>query len=1081
MAGRADVMAGRAYVSLYAKRDLLTRGLQAARTELNTFGSDMMRMGAQIVATTAAIATPVAFATKTFADFDDAMRTVGAVSQSTAAELQSMTDVAKRLGATTSFTAIQVAQLMGELGRAGFKPDQVNAMTGAVMNLARATGTDATLASGIMAATVRQFALEAGDAARVADVLTHAANATFNSVESLGESLKYAGPVAAELGLSLEETAAILGTLGNVGIQGSEAGTALRRLGVISAATGEDLKKIFDINNVDMAGNLRPLVSIMDDIGKSIENLPTAEKVAKLNEAFGLLGITSASVLSRTAGSTADLANELRNVSGVADRTAKSMDAGLGGAFRIIWSAVEGLQIALGKALAGSLQTITNTITAVIGRASEWVGANEDLVTTISAVTTSVAALGVALVGVGIAAKASSGIVAAAGMAYKIAAFGAAAAWGAVSIAFSILTIKTRISAAIASTAWTVASSVIVAAWKTAGTLITAAMSTAILVASAAVITSAWVGAVAAISVAVFGLETVLATTAAIATAAWTSAGGAVTAVWVATSGAVATAWAASSATISALAGVAVGAWLSGAGLMGTATAVLGAAFTAAGGTGVLSATLVGAAWSASGAAASIAWSAFTAILGTVFTASNLLVFAAFAVKTAWAAAWLAVSGPILPLVIALGAVVAAIGAITAAATIATVRAMDFSKAWTIARDTLSSVIAIAKQVGGILMTALQQGDYDVAFKASMAGVKLVFATLVDSMGEMWTTFWDGAWQSVKTFMAEFAKLSSKVVVAVAKAIANPVTGQYELSQTISELTKDINLNFSIDTKGMASQAKAELDRLENELADRQAKRDAENKAKADAEAAAAGNAATLGASGEGQAFGDQSAAQMDGAAAAEEAKSAFDRETESIRQQIIALREGEDAAERFRLSKQGLTDAEIDQVMALRAEQEAITKEQENARRIVERIQDYADADYEKNKLTPAEIAAKEKAAIDLNLKQGRIDAKTAQEGMAEADIRQAEREHQERLKKLRGEGDAAFGSQSFGLKSGGASAATFSAQSLLSMGSGAGQGPQLKALLDTKKILEFQTKQQQELSEAQIAAIKNSKMKHA
>jgi hypothetical protein len=246
----------------------------------------------------------------------------------------------------------------------------------------------------------------------------------------------------------------------------------------------------------------------------------------------------------------------------------------------------------------------------------------------------------------------------------------------------------------------------------------------------------------------------------------------------------------------------------------------------------------------------------------------------------------------------------------------------------------------------------------------------------------------------------------------------------------------------------------------------------------------------------------------MDGAAAAEEAKSAFDRETESIREQIIALREGEEAAERFRLSKQGLTDAEIDQVMALRAEQEALQKEQENARRIVERIQDYADADYEKNRaltdaeqeakrkgtltpeqaaaiknreLTPAQIAAKEKAAIDLNLKQGRIDDKTAAEAMAEADIRQAEKEHQERLKKLRGEGDAAFGSQSFGLKSGAASAATFSAQSLLSMGSGAGQGPQLKALLDTKKILEFQTKQAQELAEAQIAAIKNSKMKHA
>lgn len=1072
MAGRADVMAGRAYVSLYAKRDLLTRGLQAARADVNKFGSDMIRMGAQVVAATAAIAAPVAFATKTFADFDDAMRAVGAVSQATAAELQAMTDVAKKLGATTSFTAIQVAQLMGELGRAGFKPDQVNAMTAAVMNLARATGTDATLASGIMAATIRQFSLQAGDAARVADVLTHAANATFNSVESLGESLKYAGPVAAELGLSLEDTAAILGTLGNVGIQGSEAGTALRRLGVISAATGEDLKKIFDINNVDMAGNLRPLVSIMDDIGKSIENLPTAEKVAKLNEAFGLLGITSASVLSRTAGSTADLANELRNVSGVADRTARDMDAGLGGAFRIIWSAVEGLQIALGKALSGSIQRVTDTMTALISKATEWVGANEDTVTSLAAVTIAVAALGSTMIGLGIAAKVTA-------IGFGILISGISIIKGAVSIALGAVRLfraatvglATLMQGAFAASATASAVAVTALAAAESASIITLVPYTAGLI-------------TAANAQALLGITSGATTTALIA------ASGAMT---LATAGNV--------------------------GLITSSAGASGGLITLSGSAAVASAGVAGV-------------SASAGVMATAFTAASGVI----------ATAWGIILGPLTPFILAAGTVVAVITAITAAATVSTVRAMDFSKAWTIAKDTLSAVITIAKQVGGILMTALQQGDYDVAFKAAMAGVKLVFATLIDSMGQMWETFWDGAWKSVKTFMSEFAKLSSKVVVAVAKAIANPVTGQLELANTIAGMTKDINLSFKIDTEGMASTAKAELDKLEKELADRQAKRDAENKGKdepggkpltvdearqkymeagnksqalwsksiaagesnspeweslreqaqrAQQETDAAYNALQEAKKREaerpaapdaGQAFGDQSAAQMDGAAAAEEAKSAFDRETESIRQQIIALKEGEDAAERFRLSKQGLTDAEIDQVMALRAEQEAITKEQENARRIVERIQDYADAEASNkdNTLTPAQIAAKEKAAIDLNLRQGRIDAQTAEEAMAQADIRQAEREHQDRLKKLRGEGDASIGSQSFGLKSGGASAATFSAQSLLSMGSGVGQGPQLRAMLETKRLIAEQTKKQEEQSEAQIAAIKNSKMKH-
>lgn len=1015
---RADVQAGKAFVTVYAKRDQLTRGLQAAKADVNKFGADMIRMGAQIAAATAAIAAPVAFATKTFADFDDAMRAVGAVSQATTEQLKSMTDVAKMLGATTSFTAVQVAQLMTELGRAGFKPDQINAMTGAVMDMARATGTDATLASGIMAASIRQFSLDATDATRVADVLTKAANATFNSVESLGEALKYAGPVAAELGLSLEDTVAILGTLGNVGIQGSEAGTALRRLGVISAATGEKLKEIFDINNIDATGELKPLVQIMDEIGRSIENLPTAEKVTKMNEAFGLLGITSASVLTRTAGSTADLARELKNADGTAAKAAKNMDAGLGGAIRIILSAVEGLQIALGKALSGSIQRVTDTMTALISRATEWVAANEDTVTTLAAVTLATGVFGSTLIGLGVAAK-----VAAIGFGVLIS--GISIIKGVFSLGLGAIRLFRAATVGLAT--------------LMQGAFAASATASAVAVTALAAAESA--------SIITLVPYTAGLITAANATAVLGITSGATTTALIAASGAMALA----------------------------TTGNVGLITSSAGASGGLI-TLSGSAAVASAGVAGV--SASAGVMATAFTAASGVI----------ATAWGVILGPLTPFVVAAGAVVAVITAITAAATVSTVRAMDFSKAWTIAKDTLSSLIAIAKQVGGILMTALQQGDYDVAFKASMAGVKLVFATLVDSMGEMWTTFWDGAWKSVKTFMGEFAKLSSKVVVAVAKAIANPVTGQLELSKTISELTKDINLNFSIDTKGMASKAKAELDKLEKELAARQHERDKkkaldEDVAMLNAIGEKNRNNANATASSEGSAFGDQTAAQMDGAAAAEEAQSAFDRETESIRKQIIALREGEDAAERFRLSKQGLTDAEIEKVMALRAEQQAMEKEQENARRIVERIQDYADAEAsnKNNKMTPAQIAAKEKAAIDWNLRQGRIDAQTAKEAMAQADVRQAEREHQDRLKKLRGETDAAIGSQSFGLKSGGASAATFSAQSLLSMGSGAGQGPQLKALLDTKKILELTAQQSKEQSDKQIAAIKNSKMKHA
>ena len=135
-----------------------------------------------------AAAAPLAGSVAIFSNFDDAMRGVAAITQATGSQLESLRNTAKKLGATTSYSASEVASLMTELGRAGFKPEQIEKMTAAVMNMARATGTDATQASGIMAATIRQFGMEAGEATRVADGLTAAANKSFNTVESLGEA-----------------------------------------------------------------------------------------------------------------------------------------------------------------------------------------------------------------------------------------------------------------------------------------------------------------------------------------------------------------------------------------------------------------------------------------------------------------------------------------------------------------------------------------------------------------------------------------------------------------------------------------------------------------------------------------------------------------------------------------------------------------------------------------------------------------------------------------------------------------------------------------------------------------------------
>jgi TP901 family phage tail tape measure protein len=179
---------------------------------------------------------------------------------------------------------------MTELGRAGFSPKQIEEMTGAVMNLARATGTDATVSSGIMSATIRQFSLEATDAVRVSDRLTAAANMSFNSVESLSEALSYAGPVASDANMSLEETLAILGTLGNLGIQGGEVGTALRRLLTLSIAQSEKLHgNLALIPNGSTTGPSRVFPSTLS----ADDNFATGEKLLALAFRYNRGALTS--------------------------------------------------------------------------------------------------------------------------------------------------------------------------------------------------------------------------------------------------------------------------------------------------------------------------------------------------------------------------------------------------------------------------------------------------------------------------------------------------------------------------------------------------------------------------------------------------------------------------------------------------------------------------------------------------------------------------------------------------------------------------------------------------------------------
>lgn len=408
MAGASgNVKAGRAFVEIMLDQTKLERGLKSAQAKLKNFGTSLTTAGKGMVTVATIAAAPFAFATKTFADFDDQMRMVKAVTGATEKEFQRLTEVAEKLGRETSFTAKQVADGMTAMGRMGFNAKEIEAAIPAVLNLSRATGTELGEAAEIAANNMRVFGIESSKMVDVADILTATANGSAQTLTDLAEGLKMAGPQAAAAKDNIVNVSAALGVLANMGIKGSLAGTALRKSYSQFAKTDvQDKLKAIGIATVDANGNLRSMPEIMADIAKAMATMPTAKRLGFAEEIFDLRGSLAGLQLGGNIQQLDEFIKKLKNVSGVAAQTAKEMDSGIGGAFRRFMSAVEGVQIAIGRVIGDAIAPYMDKISQMLNRMAEWIAKHKEVVIMAVKVIAGVAALGAALIVAGVAFKA---------------------------------------------------------------------------------------------------------------------------------------------------------------------------------------------------------------------------------------------------------------------------------------------------------------------------------------------------------------------------------------------------------------------------------------------------------------------------------------------------------------------------------------------------------------------------------------------------------------------------------------------------------------------------------------------------
>ena len=287
---------GTLYAELALKTDKLHDGIQKSNREITKLEQDIDKSVESINAKLAAIGTSLSIgvtapltllgkaALDTFSNFEQSMQNTYSVMSASGAEMEALRQKAEQMGATTRFSASQAADALYSLGSAGQTAEQAMNSLDGVLQLAGATGSDLAFTSSTIASTLSQFNLQADKASHIADVFSTAIGKSQANMTKLSYSMKYVGPVAAGLGVSLETSTAALMRLYNTGFGGEQAGTILRS-GLQKLASG----------TADLKGKLQELGLSYDEVNPKTNNLADIIErlkdanidVAKSSELFG--------------------------------------------------------------------------------------------------------------------------------------------------------------------------------------------------------------------------------------------------------------------------------------------------------------------------------------------------------------------------------------------------------------------------------------------------------------------------------------------------------------------------------------------------------------------------------------------------------------------------------------------------------------------------------------------------------------------------------------------------------------------------------------------------------------------------
>jgi len=313
---------------------------------------------------------------------------------------QALREQSRELGGSTAFSATEVGGGQEFLLRAGMSAEAIQASMRDVLDLALANNTELARAADIASNIAGTFKIDMeadGAMARVADILSGTASRANVNLEMLGETMKYLGG-SEDLDLTMEQAAAMAGLMGNIGIQGSMAGTAMRAMAnrlTKPAKEGRDAMEQLGLEVSDANGNMRDMPDILRDINNATRDLGNVERRALLSAIFGAeagSGMTEL-VNGMTDGDLDALINALQTNAGENAEMARVMADNLGGDLKSLRSAWEEVGISITDTNDGPLRELVQNITTITRGVGEWIKANPELAGTIAKVAAGMIAL----------------------------------------------------------------------------------------------------------------------------------------------------------------------------------------------------------------------------------------------------------------------------------------------------------------------------------------------------------------------------------------------------------------------------------------------------------------------------------------------------------------------------------------------------------------------------------------------------------------------------------------------------------------------------------------------------------------